>query len=133
MIEVFYKASFMKNALDLHYLSIAAVKPSPHAARSHSKAQRRKLKALIEKFGQVVPVIIDAAHVIVDGHAVYDTMRELGYDEIAVIVVQNRSEAEIRALRLALNRIGEAARWDNTKLKREFEYLLQLGFDLISI
>ena len=63
----------------------------------------------------------------------YDTMRELGYDEIAVIVVQNRSEAEIRALRLALNRIGEAARWDNTKLKHEFEYLLQLGFDLISI
>lgn len=120
----------MKNSLDSNYLPIGAVAPSPHAARTHSKAQRRKLKALIEKFGQVAPIIVDHANVIVDGHAVYDALRELGFDEVAVVVVQNRSDAEIRALRLALNRIGEEAKWDNAKLKQEFEDLLQLGFDL---
>ena len=120
----------MKNSLEILHLPIASVKPSPHSARQHSAAQRRKLKTLIEKFGQVTPILIDNANVIIDGHAVYDAVRDLGYDEIAVVAVHNRSDAEIRALRLAVNRIGEETKWDNAKLKGEFEDLLQLGFEL---
>lgn len=54
----------------------------------------------------------------------------MGHDEIAVVVVHNRDEAEIRALRLALNRISEDAAWDNEKLRTEFAALLDLSFDL---
>ena len=97
----------MKNSLEVLYPSITTVKPSPHAARQHNRVQRRKLNSLIAKFGQVTPIIVDENYVIVDGHAVYEALLELGYDQIAVIVVANRTEAEIRALRLALNRIGQ--------------------------
>src|SRR5689334_5072601 len=72
------KGLTMKNALEILHLPVGAVKPSPHGARQHSGAQRRKLKSLIEKFGQVAPIIIDAANRIVDGHAVYDAVCELG-------------------------------------------------------
>jgi DNA modification methylase len=120
----------VKNSLEILYPPISAVKPSPHAARQHGKQQCRKLKSLITKFGQVAPIIVDADHVIVDGHAVYETLLELGYEEIAVVVVRNRDEAEIRALRLALNRVSQDATWDNAKLKVELEALLSLSFDL---
>lgn len=67
---------------------------------------------------------------IVDGHAVHAALQELGYDEVQVVVVHNRTDAEIRALRLALNRLGEDSKWDAAKLKGEFDALMSLGFDL---
>lgn len=120
----------MKNSLQIQYLSMAAVMPSPHAARQHSAGQRRKLKNLLQKFGQVAPIIIDVHNEIVDGHAVYETLRDLGHDEIAVVIVENRTDVEIRALRLALNRVAQDAVWDDAKLRGEFEYLINVGFDL---
>jgi len=120
----------MKNSLQIQYLSMAAVMPSAHSARQHSASQRRKLKNLLQKFGQVAPIIIDVNNEIVDGHAVYETLRDLGHDEIAVVTVENRTEAEIRALRLALNRVAQDTVWDDAKLRDEFAYLINVGFDL---
>jgi DNA modification methylase len=120
----------VKNSLEILYPSTKAVKLSPHTARQHNRHQRRKLTSLLKKFGQVTPIIVDENYAIVDGHAVYETMLELGYDQIAVVVVANRTEAEIRALRLALNRISQDAEWDAPRLKAEFETLLALSFDL---
>jgi DNA modification methylase len=121
----------VKNALEIVYLSATAIKPSPHAARQHSSAQRRKLKAILQQFGQVVPLPLDATTgTLIDGHAVFDALVELGHDEIAVVQLENRSEPEVRALRLALNRVAQDAVWDNAKLRGEFEYLITVGFDL---
>jgi CheY-like chemotaxis protein len=119
----------MKNSLQIQYLSMGAVKPSPHAARDHSASQRRKLKNLLQKFGQIAPIILDANRQIVDGHAVYETLRDLGHDEIAVVVVENRTDAEIRAAP-ALNRISEDTTWNEKNLKEELQGLVNLGFDL---
>ncbi|WP_024577608.1 MULTISPECIES: DNA modification methylase [unclassified Afipia] len=119
-----------KNSLEIIYLKATAIKPSPHAARQHSAAQRRKLKNILRQFGQVVPLPLDATTgALIDGHAVFDALVELGHDEIAVVQL-DRSEAEVRALRLALNRVAQDAVWDDAKLKGEFEYLISVGFDL---
>jgi DNA modification methylase len=121
----------LKNSLEIVYLPATAIKPSPHAARQHSRAQRRKLKSILGRFGQVVPLPLDATTgTLIDGHAVFDALVELDHDEIAVIRLENRSEVEIRALRLALNRVAQDAVWDDAKLRGEFEYLVSIGFDL---
>lgn len=121
----------MQNALQITYVASTAIKPSPHAARQHSSGQRRKLKAILRQFGQVVPLPLDAATgSLIDGHAVFDALIELGYDEIAVVRLENRSEPEVRALRLALNRVAQDAVWDDAKLRGEFDYLISVGFDL---
>jgi DNA modification methylase len=121
----------VKNSLDVIYLPATAIKPSPHAARQHSRAQRRKLKAIVSHFGQVAPLLVDGATgTLIDGHAVFDALVELGHDEIAVVRLENRSESEIRALRLALNRVAQDAVWDDAKLRGEFEYLVNVGFEL---
>jgi hypothetical protein len=58
-------SSLMRNALEIVHLPIQAVTPSPHAARSHNRKQRRKLEALLRRFGQAVPIIVDPDHVII--------------------------------------------------------------------
>jgi DNA modification methylase len=118
------------NAPVLLHLPIGEVKHYGSHSRVHSHKQRRKLEGLLRKFGQIAPIIVDDANVIVDGHAVHAALQVLGYDEIAVVVVQNRDAAEIRALRLVLNRVPQDAAWDDEALRIEFQALLDLGFDL---
>ena len=121
-----------KNALEINYGKISDLKPYSNTPRIHNRAQRRKLNSILRRYGQVVPVIIDPDNVIVDGHLVVEDLKALGYDEVATATVHNREPAEIRAIRLALNRVPQDAKWDDTRLKLEFEALLEIGFDLTS-
>jgi len=120
----------MRNDMEIERVPIAQLKPYPKTPRIHNRKKRRKLASLLRRFGQRLPVVIDEANQIIDGHAVVDVLKELGSEDVAVIIVRNRTSAEIRALRLALNRIAEDVKWDQGKLRTEFRELLELGFDL---
>ena len=120
----------LRNSPDWQTAAIDAIKPYPGHARTHNKRQKQKLQKLIRHYGQVAPIIVDGNSVIIDGHAVWETMKCLGHDEIAVVVVANRTDSEIKALRLALNRIASDAAWDNELLRAEFEQFVSIGFDL---
>ncbi len=120
----------LPNTLEITYNKITDLKPYTNSARVHDRAQRQKARKLLERFGQVVPIIIDPDGVIVDGHLIVEELQKLGYDEVATVTVRNRDTAEIRALRLALNRLPQEAKWDDERLKVEFTELLEIGFDL---
>jgi ParB-like chromosome segregation protein Spo0J len=120
----------IRNSYEWQSLPIDSVEPYSRHARRHDRRKITKLKKLIGHFGQVVPIIIDSSNVIVDGHAVWQALRELGSGEIAAIVVAGRSDPEIKALRLALNRLPAEAVWDNRELRAAFEDLISLSFDL---
>ena len=119
----------IKNELAIAYRKICDLRPYPNALRIHTRSQRRKAKSLLRRFGQVAPIIIDFQGVIVDGHLIFDEAKALGYDEVATITVDRRNEAEVRALRLALNRLPQDSKWDNARLRAEFEELLEITFD----
>ncbi len=95
----------MHNVMEIEHVPIAQLKPYP--LRIHNRKKRRKLRSLLRRFGQAYPVLIDEAYQIIDGHAVIDALNELGCEDVAVIIVRNRTPAEIRGLRLAVNRIVE--------------------------
>jgi len=118
------------NALNIKYRRIDDLTPHPSQLRQHSRAQRRKAKSLVQHHDQVMPIIVDTANVIIDGHLIWETLRDLGYDQIAVVVAANRSPEEIRALRLALNRLPEDSKWDKTALAIEIRELVELNFDM---
>src|ERR1700693_5661356 len=120
----------MSNQPQIRIVPIGSLKPYEKSARIHNQRQRRKLRTLLKRFGQMTPIIVDDSDVIVDGHAVWEELTSLGYTEIQVVVAANRTLAEIRALRLALNRIAEEAAWDSDKLRAEFGELIELGIDL---
>ena len=120
----------IRNSPEWVWLPIGAVTPYPGHARRHNKRQLGKLKQLIQRFGQVIPVVVDRDNVLVDGHAVWSVMRELGSGEIAAVIVANGTDPEIKALRLALNRIPQDGAWDGDSLRKELESLVSLSFDL---
>jgi len=120
----------LSNAPRIEHVPIASLKPYAGSARTHTAAQHRKARSILSRFGQVVPIVIDQDCVIIDGHMVVEELAALGYDEVAVIVVRNRDAYDVKALRLALNRLSLDTKVDRSRLQAEFEALLEIGYDL---
>jgi DNA modification methylase len=119
-----------KNFPEIEVRDLADIKPYAETPRVHSRAKRRKLASLLRRFGQITAILIDDHGVIIDGHLVVEELKALGETQVRVVVIANRDPAEIKALRIALNRLPMEAKWDAPRLKAEFQELLSLGFDM---
>lgn len=79
----------------------------------------------IRKFGFVVPIVIDKDGVIVAGEVrVKASIDVLKLKKVPCIMADHLSPEEIKAFRIADNKTGEIALWDNEKLRHEMEGLL---------
>ena len=81
----------------------------------------------IEEFGFKVPMVIDSNNVIVCGHTRYKAAKELGMTELPCIIADDLTEEQIKAFRLADNKVGEIADWDFELLNEEMQ---ELGMDM---
>lgn len=73
----------------------------------------------IKEFGFKVPVVITKDNVIVAGHTRYKASLKLGLKEVPCIVADDLTEEQIKAFRLADNKVSELAEWDFEKLNIE--------------
>ena len=73
----------------------------------------------IEEFGFRVPIVIDRSGVIVCGHTRYKAAKKLKLAEVPCIVADDLTEEQIRAFRLADNRVAAFSEWDDAKLREE--------------
>jgi DNA modification methylase len=119
-----------KNSLSTDYRNTAELKAYEGHLRIHNRAKRRKLQACLRRFGQITPIIIDQDNVVIDGHAVLEEWTKLGNDQIAVVVARGHNPADIRALRLALNRIPQEAKWNEPNLRAEIQGLIEIAYDV---
>lgn len=83
----------------------------------------------IKEFGFKVPIVIDKNNEIVAGHTRYKASIELGLEEVPCIVADDLSEEQIKAFRLADNKVSEKAEWNFELLEEELE---QLGLNMKS-
>lgn len=88
----------------------------------------------IKEFGFKVPIVIDSEGVIVAGHTRYKAAKKLGIDEVPCIIADDLTPAQIKAFRLADNKVAEQAEWDMELLDMELDDLFdfdmeQFGFD----
>ena len=88
----------------------------------------------IEEFGFRNPIIVDKDMVVVAGHARLMAASMLMMGEVPIIVADDLTPDQARAYRLADNKTGELAKWDDAKLKEELEAIMgvdmsELGFD----
>ena len=81
----------------------------------------------IKEFGFKVPIIIDKNNVIVAGHTRYKACEKLGIEEVPCLIADDLTEEQIKAFRLADNKVSEVATWDFEKLDLE---LSELDFDM---
>ena len=81
----------------------------------------------IESFGFKNPIIIDSNNVIIAGHTRLKAAKFLGMDTVPCIVADDLTEDQIKAFRLADNKVGELAQWDIDALKIELD---EIKFDM---
>lgn len=82
----------------------------------------------IKEFGFKVPLVIDKENVIVCGHTRYLACKKLGIEEVPCVVADDLTEEQIKAYRLADNKVSEIATWDYELLNQELDDIL--GFDM---
>lgn len=111
----------------IEYRAIAGLRDHCGNPRKHSDKQIVKLMASIRRFGVALPVLIDEAGTIVAGEAVTEAARRLGLADLPVIVASAWNDAQVKAFRLASNRLAELATWDEDLLAIEIASIIELG------
>ena len=86
----------------------------------------------IEQFGFKVPIIIDKDNVIVAGHTRLKAAKKLGMEYVPCILADDLSDEQVRAFRLADNKVGELAGWDFTKRDEELAKILDIDMSMFS-
>lgn len=88
----------------------------------------------IREFGFKQPIVIDKNHVIIAGHTRWKAAKKLGLKEVPCILADDLTPAQVKAYRLADNKVAEASEWDYDLLAEELDDILDLdmtnfGFD----
>lgn len=109
----------------------AVDKIAPYAlnAKIHDEKQVAKIAASIQEFGWSQPIVVDKEGVIIAGHGRRLAALKLGLDKVPVWVRDDLTPEQVRALRLADNRVA-LGDIDSGILQKE---LADLEFDLSSI
>jgi ParB-like chromosome segregation protein Spo0J len=109
--------------------------PYTRNAKLHTPAQIDKIAGLIATHGFDVPIVVDRDGVIIKGHGRRLAGLQLGLSKVPVIQRSDLSPAQVRAARLADNRVAQGD-YDSELLQSELVQLLSedvvlsgLGFD----
>lgn len=119
-----------RRKLSVIYRPVKDLQPDPRNARTHSKRQIDQIASSISEFGFTNPVLVDPQNNIIAGHGRLRAAKQLGLGEVPTITLSGLSHAQIRALRLADNKIALNAGWDIELLKVELGELADLEIDL---
>lgn len=98
-------------------------------SKIHDPAQVKKIAESIKQFGWDQPIVVDKDYVVIKGHGRRLAAISLGMEVVPVLVRDDLSPEQVRAARLADNRVAVGG-MDTEMLKRE---LAELDFDLSGI
>jgi ParB-like chromosome segregation protein Spo0J len=98
----------------------------------------------IKRFGFRVPVLAKSDGTLIDGHLRIKALQHLGDagrkgivgldgDNVPAIVCDDLSEADIKALRISINRLATLAEWDSDLLAKELQTLTADGVGIESL
>jgi DNA modification methylase len=100
---------------------------NPRKELKSGDAEYEKIKRSIQEFGYVDPIIINSDMTIIGGHQRATVLKDLGFDEVDVVLVEVDKTKE-KALNIALNKIS--GEWQMDKLKDlllELEHQIDIG------
>ena len=119
--------------MDILNLGLEEIKPYEKNPRNNDNAVDA-VAASIREFGFKVPIIIDKDNIIVAGHTRYKAAKKLGLKTVPCIKADDLTDEQVKAFRLADNKVAEQAEWDFDLLNEELETITmdmdQFGFDL---
>lgn len=118
--------------LNIEYIDTEKLIPYINNPRVNDNAVD-KVAASIKEFGFKNPILIDKENVIIAGHTRLKAAKKLGLKKVPVIRVEDLTENQIKAFRIADNKTAEFADWDIELLNIELESIGEIftGFDEI--
>lgn len=111
--------------MQIVYRNINDITPYEKNPRQNDEAVDYVAKS-IKEFGFKVPIIIDKNYVIVSGHTRLKAAKKLGLKEVPTIMADDLTEEQVKAFRLADNKVSEKAKWDEELLDEELEEILNI-------
>lgn len=80
----------------------------------------------IREFGWKQPIVIDRDGVIIAGHTRYKAAQTLGMKTAPCVIADDLTEDQVKAYRLADNKVGEIATWDFEALEAELDEIADI-------
>ena len=105
------------------------IKPYEHNPRDNDGAVEAVARS-IREYGFRQPIVVDAEGVIVVGHTRWKAAKALGLKEVPVHVATDMSPEQIKAYRIADNKVADLAEWDYDLLPIELSELQGMDVDL---
>ena len=120
------------NDIVVEIVAISAVKEPERRVRPITKRAINAAMAMLEQWGQFIPLAVGDDGTIIAGYEFLLAARELGWKIIKVVRLSNLSREHARVLSIALARLPELSKWDEEVLRLEFIDLLSvdLGFEV---
>jgi DNA modification methylase len=106
---------------------LAKIIPDENHLRKNNHAVGKVAEA-IATFGFRVPLLVRSPGELVDGDLRYKAAKLLKFTEVPVILVDDLSDAQIRAFKISVNRMADLAEWDEELLAAELQRLMDDGF-----
>ena len=116
--------------MQIEYIATDKLIPYANNPRNNDGEAVDRVAASIKEYGFKNPIIVDKENVIVAGHTRYKAAKKLNLDTVPVIKADDLTPAQIKAFRIADNKVAEYSSWDNELLSFELEGLQDLDFDL---
>lgn len=112
--------------LRIEYKDVKDIIPYENNPRLNDNAVEA-VASSIKEFGFKNPIIIDKSNIIVAGHTRLKAAEKLGVEKIPVIYADDLTDDQVKAFRLADNKVSEISGWDFEKLEQELE---SIDFDM---
>ena len=118
--------------MEIVYKNLSELKPYENNPRINDGGVKYVVNS-IKSYGFKIPMVVDKNNVIVCGHTRYKAAQELGMDKVPCIVADDLTDDQIKAFRIADNKVADFSLWDNKLLLQELDFLpddLFTGFDI---
>lgn len=109
--------------MEVSNIDINELKVYKDNPRHNTDEAIEKVAQSIKEFGFKVPIIVDGNNEIIAGHTRRLAAIDLGMETVPVVVADDLTYEQVRAFRLADNKVAEFSEWDMELLESELNML----------
>ena len=115
--------------MDIQWFLIDDLRPYERNPRKNAKAVDKVADSL-KTYGWQQVIVVDKEHTIIAGHTRWLAAKKLKMEKVPVLVANHLTPEQVKAYRIADNRLSEEAEWDSDLLRQELASLKELDVDL---